>query len=144
MNTLGAIRAWTASATVGAVSTSAKNLAKRSGRQFCRASWYAAYGSRYASFAASGTDADHGAAASASRANAMWSSSIELMLTAIDGGRKCLSNSGMCSSSHAFATQYVRLGAARQSTVTDDGAAKQPTAEHSQEAIWSLTQDGYA
>ena len=58
------------------------------------------------SLVASGTDADHGAARSAMSEKAMTSSSIDVALTVTEFGRKCRSNSGMCSSSHA------RLGSA--------------------------------
>lgn len=50
-------------------------------------SWYDAYGSRYASFVASGIVAENGAARSAISANATTSSSIEVALTVTEPGR---------------------------------------------------------
>jgi len=72
------------------------------------------------SLVASGTDADHGAARSAMSEKAMTSSSIDVALTVTEFGRKCRSNSGMCSSSHALAVHQssdcARLTDFRQST----------------------------
>ena len=60
-----------------------------------------------ANFLDRGKPLDQREALSAISANAMLSSNIEAPLTATEGGRKCLSHSGMWSTSHALARQYV-------------------------------------
>jgi hypothetical protein len=93
---------------------------------------------------------DHLAALSAMSAKAMLSSNMLAPVTETEGGRKCLSHSGMWLISQLFARQYVNLLVlSRQSTFAPSSVqvtvvyAPPVTGVHLQLAIWSCTHCGY-
>lgn len=107
----------TAAVVFAASDAGPKNFENMSGRQFTRDSWNVAYGRMNVSFFESGRLSDHLAALSAMSAKAILSSNMLPPETETDGGRKCLSHSGMWLISQLFARQYVNLLVlSRQST----------------------------